>query len=359
MHGHKTVADILDHEFPIGRYTNPEHLCAGVEEYLSERLRAQTIESCMAVASDSGKEVSRIGMDGFTIDRIAYVLKLVESGTTRVMEIHVLDDTAKCGKRRQRTLPFSSAGRYDRVRVEAPESFQPVFDNLLEGSLSLLQAGYVWLSGRVLWELERTREKLSEDLYLYVRTRLPEKLFQFVWFFVLSNEEGVYLADRSLLSGALLRVSTSAARTFMSPLELLSQMTTCVLPAQDTHSVDALREGKTLPMSFNNPKYAETGLQVAESAVYQCRDVMVHPLVKEDDAYLTVGYPADRASDLGQFFDSGKPWFRDVVLKHKRFLRRLMCEIKEQGALPGVAGRVAYVTGQFLRGLGDLPSAQG
>ena len=145
----------------------------------------------------------------------------------------------------------------------------------------------------------------------------------------------------------------------MSPLELLSQMTTCVLPAQDTHSVDALREGKTLPRSFNNPKYAETGLQVAESAVYQCRDVMVPPLVKEDDAYLTVGYPADRASDLGQFFDSGKPWFRDVVLKHKRFLRRLMCEIKEQGALPSVAGRVAYVTGQFLRGLGDFPSAQG
>ena len=118
MHGHKTVADILDHEFPIGRYTNQEHLCAGVEEYLSERLRAQAIESCMAVASDSGKEVSRIGMDGFTIDGIAYVLKLVESGTTLVMEIHVLDDTAKCGKRRQRTIPFSSAGRYDRVRVE-------------------------------------------------------------------------------------------------------------------------------------------------------------------------------------------------------------------------------------------------
>lgn len=31
-----------------------------------------------------------------------------------------------------------------------------------------------------------------------------------------------------------------------------------------------------------------------------------------------------------------------------------MREIKEQGVLPEVAGRVAYVAGQFMRGIYDL-----
>ena len=157
----------------------------------------------------------------------------------------------------------------------------------------------------------------------------------------------------------LLRVSTSAARTFMSPLELLSQMTTCVLPPR-THTqltrsgrakrfpgASTIRSTLRLGYRWPSPRYTSVGTSwFSSSKGGRC----------VSDRGL---YPADRASDLGQFFDSGKPWFRDVVLKHKRFLRRLMCEIKEQGALPSVAGRVAYVTGQFLRGLGDFPSAQG
>jgi hypothetical protein len=114
-----------------------------------------------------------------------------------------------------------------------------------------------------------------------------------------------------------------------------------------------------LSQDVQKAKYSTTGLQIAEQAIYDCRGIWVHPLVREGKAMLTVGYPAhpaDLREKLYTALERLKPKFKEEIERKSKSFQRLIADIKNQRALPQTAGNLAYIAGRFLQGLGDLPS---
>ena len=350
------LANDLDKRFPANLCDNSVQLCADVEEYLIEYLRETVISLVLSDAKSKGQATNPITSEGFTVDKLSYVVKFTEEETALLVSIQLITGTKESKKKRRRTQKFDSAGRYDRVVVRAPEPLESILPSLVADLATLLEAGYRWLESRVTSNLKSTRDCVADELYQVIWARFPIELAQHVWFFALSRGEGFSLPNADALSAALTRISSTPIRRWDSPLLLLSKMTNTVFQEADTHSIDAISRGRLVLENFDKTKYADTGLQVIERGFYECGEIVVHPLVKENDLCLTIGYPNnDDFAELTVFLEKNKEVFRAILLRQKGILRSLVSRIRKAEALPGMASAFR-MAGQVLGGLLNVPS---
>jgi hypothetical protein len=256
-------------------------------------------------------------------------------------------------------LKFASSGRYTEIRVRIDKYFEECQQDLCETSGALLTNGYRWLEQQVLASLSRFRDDVTETLYLIVRKALPNHLSDYLWFFVIVENSSFYLPDRHSLDIALARTKRRLVQGLDSPLELISQFAETDLIIEDTCSKEAIETNQVLPQDVQKAKYSVTGFQIAEQAIYDCNGIWVHPLVREGKALLTVGYPAhpsDLRESLFSTLEHLKPRFRDELERRAKLFRRLIDDLKKPRAIPNSAGDIAYITGRFLQGLGNLPT---
>lgn len=349
----------LDRQFEAWSDLPASSLCARVELYLLERLLTHTTDFFRAVSQERKQFFSFSGKEGFVFGDWAYVVELSQRRTSLRIEIRSIDMTAGKMTRKIERVRFSSPGRFTEIQIRTDRHFEEYQAELCESCATLLQTGYRWLEQQVLASLSRFRDEVAEALYLIIRKTLPAHLADYLWFFVIVDNASFYLPDRHSLNVALTRTKRRIIQGLDSPLELISQFAETDLIVDDTCSKEAIDSNQILPQDVQKAKYAVTGFQIAEQAIYDCHGIWVHPLVREGRALLTVGYPAhpaDLREKLFETLERLKPKFKDELERRAKLFRRLIDDLKNQRAIPKSAGDIAYIAGRFIQGLGDLPS---
>ena len=189
-------------------------------------------------------------------------------------------------------------GRFNELRLVTSRLILPIQEALLEAAALALSVAYQqtleWCRAR----FDAIRNSAASALYAQIRRLVPEHLSRELWLYAFSDTHGFYIPDAAAADVAFKSVRQRRVRTIQSPLALIADFLTHVLPYDATFSRVALTTGKAVVGEFDTAPYAGGGLATTEKAIYGADALVTQPLARTNRAALVVGYPVFLREDL-------------------------------------------------------------
>lgn len=306
-----------------------------------------------ALAERENLEFRDVRIDTVSVGRATYVTAVAEIEGELTVRVHELREMPGIHKGTSVTATVAGSGRVTRANVAVPAALTSTAEPLAVAIADACASVYVWLEAHVMAKLDALRNAAADELYLRLRKGLPPNVVEHVWLYVIADGSGIYVPDYQGRRTALAHATSRHLNPSLSPLELITDLFTQTLAADSTHSAEAIASGSIIQQEFARAKYASTGLQVAEEAVYDCRDYLIHPLVREGSTLLTAGYPRNQESVLHEPLQALRADFKDVIGRSSSRLRRVVRSIAEQGSLPSWTDQAARGLGILIKTIGD------
>ena len=323
--------------------------CKQVELYLLQESTRLVSAEFRHLASQKKERFSEIHLDRFIFGNDTYIISTEDSGCRLSIEVRLIEKKASKLVRKAVFSRLPSTGRITEIMVRTAPEFETLQAKICETVAANFETGYRWLEAHIIGSLNSVRHDTAEELYLRLRKRLPAEAVAYIWLFVVTEGRGFYVPDRRAQEIAVKRAATRKILA-TSPLELVVEFATLSLDFDRTHSRDAIASKAVLPQAFPLAKYADTGFQIAEQAIYDCRDYLIHPLVVEGATLLTAGYPETVRPEVFEVLEQEKVHLKSILERNASRLRKLLDDLRKQRSLPRWVDAAAGPMGKLLRG---------
>lgn len=197
----------------------------------------------------------------------------------------------------QQTFEISGLGKYTNVRVVVSASLSGLVEDLGAMTLAGLTAGYAWLTELIADKVDEFESDLAKAFYRRLRrlfaTSSQHALVDKVWMVIIDKDEGFYGVDAGAAKNAISIVTKSKKIVAISPAQLFAHFLTTILPLEDMHSQIAIATGKTIDIDLRDSRYvlSDELFEIAEEYVFGTSQICVHPIVREGEQKLLVGFP--------------------------------------------------------------------
>lgn len=350
------IADHLDSFFSKDLMVDLQALCINFEEAVLQLLKDYIANYFRSYAEKNQVNFSTVRNEGLVIGESTYFLNIQsESFATLKISFYPMknDPDAVFLIHGEHNI-LESTGRYNKILITMPEALSSELENLTVLISTILSSAYRWFEGHMFAVVNQVKEDAIQQLYYYMRKRLPDHISDYVWFYLISESKAVYVVDRIGMHTALERAKKRSIDTPFSPFEVVASFTSVVLPFENTHSYDAHHEGRTIVLELERAKYASTGLQIAEHILLESGGLVIHPLITQDRTCLSAGYPPNMRVLLEPFFEREKSRYLEIVKHNTKKWSNIIDQMMSLRTPPSFAGKLAYLGGQFARGLFDV-----
>ncbi|MDZ7367237.1 MAG: hypothetical protein ONB43_15415 [candidate division KSB1 bacterium] len=286
-----------------------------------------------------------------------YILKMTEhsiSNNILQVTIQCIDQSKSDLVAKPFKIKFNSYGKYDEIHIRTDKVFLNYQSSIAEVCQSVLESGYRWLVERVKRMLNSIQSSAAENLYSHLRKLLPEQIVNQIWLYAITENKGIYIPDTIARKVALDKMSRRKLNVGESPIKLIADFSTTLIDFERTFSKIAIADDTNLIKDFVNVPYTESGLQIAEAAIYQVSGYVIQPLVREGKTLLTTGYSIDLKTEVEPILKKESEEFRKIVEREKSKLSNIVRQLKEQTLPPALKAELAEYAGRFAKGLFGL-----
>lgn len=237
-----------------------------------------------------------------------------------VVEIWLIQrDLGVPPKRHRRTkVKLSGSGLYKRAHVYLTPDMKTDFDLFAEIISTVFKTGYSWYE-ETMHRLISEESISARNLYSYIRTILPSDDFlKEFWLVSMNQNRGCYLVDDRMASSALPLITKLASTVNKSPIRLLCEFITGVLPFELTHSKDAVAENICIDVDLTRSKYLEDKslFVTSEIALLGSESISIFPIVRTGSAYFLAIFSTQNRPVLEPILSSHRD---DLVKEFDRF----------------------------------------
>jgi hypothetical protein len=220
----------------------------------------------------------------------------------------------------------------------------------------VLESGYRWLTEYVRATLNGLRTETTEALYSYLRQLFPAKIVDDIWLYAIVEQHGIYVPDSLAFQAAIERVSQRRIATSQSPVRLATDFSTRLIEFDKVFSKIAISQDSTVVGRMVEAPYAGSGIELAEEAIYQSKEFVIQPLVREGKVLLSAAYPTPIRSLVEPVLKKEREQFRQIIKLRASSYYGMIQRLRDQRFLLGVDPKLFEVFGAFLRGLLDISS---
>ncbi len=347
----------LDAEFTAEPVVPIQSICDLVESHLLHILYTSILAELTLVAEEVGVHFLSTPSDYFYYNNAIYILRMTEHSISN----NILQVTIQCTDQSKSDLvtkplkiKFNSYGKYNEVHIRVDKVMLNYQTSIAEVCQSVLEFGYRWLVEYVKRMLNSIQSRAAENLYSHLRTLFPEQVVNQIWLYAITENKGIYIPDTFARKIALDKISRKSLNVGESPIKLVADFSTTLVDFERTFSKIAITEDTSLTKDFVNVPYTESGLQIAEAAVYQVSGYVVQPLVREGKTLLTTGYSSDLKGEVEPILKKESEEFRRILEREKSRLSSIVKQLNDQMLPPALKAELVEYAGRFAKGLFGL-----
>lgn len=286
----------------------------------------------------------------FRIAQTLYELKISVDHPDRALCVSLLP--LERGENRVTVdLLLNEGGRYSLARLSIPGTLARMSEPLGEAIQALYASGYKWLEAHGEGRLTSLQDHSPKDrliiseLYRQIRAGLYEHS-DYVTVFALDRKDAFFLFDSTHIMTSLDRTRSHSSRLAASALETTALLVSQRLDANLTISRSVVGGGQPIPENLVESLYADTGVNLAETAFYGTPLIVCQPIAREGKVQLTAAYPASMSAEIEPQLNCISERLKETVQGTRFSTRRPLRE--RTGSLPGWLLRE---TGEVIRGI--------
>lgn len=237
-----------------------------------------------------------------------------------VVEIWLIQrDLGVSPKRHRRTkVKLGGSGLYKTAHIYLTPDMKADLEFFGYVISTVFKTGYNWYE-EMMHRLISEESVSARNLYSYIRTILPsDDLLKEFWLVSMNNEKGCYLVDDRMASSAIPFVSKLAKTVGKSPMRLLSEFITGVLPFEVTHSKSAVAEDLCIDVDLTQSKYLEDKSLFVSSEIVLLgsQSISIFPIVRTGSTYFLAIFSTKNRSILEPILTAHK---HEIAKEFDRF----------------------------------------
>ncbi len=334
------VRQQLDRYFPKTGSASLIEVCDQVEDVLVGLVETTTLDQIRALSIEADVRFVTGPSPSFVYDNMIYEIRTLEH-PTHFNSLRIV---------------IRSTGKYVEVRVTTDRAFLACQSLIAEAAVLVLESGYRWLTEYVRATLNGLRTETTEALYSYLRQLFPAKIVDDIWLYAIVEQHGIYVPDSLAFQAAIERVSQRRIATSQSPVRLATDFSTRLIEFDKVFSKIAISQDSTVVGRMVEAPYAGSGIELAEEAIYQSKEFVIQPLVREGKVLLSAAYPTPIRSLVEPVLKKEREQFRQIIKLRASSYYGMIQRLRDQRFLLGVDPKLFEVFGAFLRGLLDISS---
>ena len=254
-------------------------------------------------------------------------------------------------------------GKFSGSSIYLPKSLKSYIDPIQNITSDITRTGYSFYKTLIIEKLTSFFHKeLSEILYNKLRQILENhnslQYNDYIWFTLVSKEEGFYLVDNTRITSAINNLLKTKDDKYYIPSQVITSFLTTVLPFKKMNSINLMnfKEGETLDFELEASKYVtdHPDFKYSEEIVYLTKTLTAMIISKESNKKLIMAFPIEYKEEIKRVFtDTNVKMLTDTFNQHKGKLQK---RIRSSSLNNYIMHEILRGTGSILGGIWGFPT---